>query len=205
MIDNFSSIFYTFIFLLPGGIINTVVKSITPVKKISAGQELLRWLAYSIVNNAIWSWAFILLWENMSPESVGFWLILVAIVMFTSFLTGCLLGIILVKDVIRKAAKKIGLPIEHPVPTAWDYVFSKRDTPCYVIVTVNDGTKHYGYFGTASLASSDEDDRDIYLEYVYDLDENQEWIPKSNRRGMLINSSQISSIEFLEIEEDRDE
>jgi hypothetical protein len=57
--------------------------------------------------------------------------------------------------------KFIGLRPIHPVPTGWDWIFS-RTGACFVLVTVTDGTVIAGYFGGDSMASSDPDRRDIY-------------------------------------------
>lgn len=203
MINSLESVLYSALFLLPGGIINAIVKSITPTKKFSSSQELLRWIAYSILNWAIWSWLFLIILKHLDSSKVCYWIILLVTLSITSIVTGYLIGLIQSKSIIRRIAKRLGLNIEHSVPTGWDFVFSKRDSPCFIIVSMDDGTKYYGYFGENSLASSDNDNRDIYIEYIYDLDEDGSWKPASNCRGALINSSHISSVEFLEQEEEK--
>lgn len=200
MINDISTAVYTCLFLLPGGIINTTIKTITPTKKYTSSQELLRWLAYSVSNGALWCWAFILMLKILDPSRLLFWWASLLLVIVSSLITGLVLGLIQSHCLVRKALKRTGLNVEHPIPTAWDFIFSTTNSPCFVIVTMDDGTKYYGYYGEESLASSDNDNRDIYIEHVYDLDNEENWIPAGNNRGVLINSSHVACIEFLEQE-----
>ena len=56
------------------------------------------------------------------------------------------------------------------VPTSWDYKFFKTQHPVYVKIRLKNGEQILGYFGTGSFASSDDKERDIYLEKICDLD-----------------------------------
>lgn len=49
----------------------------------------------------------------------------------------------------------------HPVPTAWDYYFSKQEE-AWIIVTLKNGKTIYGKFSEHSFASSDAEERDLY-------------------------------------------
>lgn len=204
MIDSINTIIYTCIFLLPGGIINGIVRRISPSYYLTSPQQLILWLGYSVCNNAIWSWSYITLYKNVSSKSISFWILLIIIIIITSTLTGIILGLIRDKDVVRKLAGKIGVSIEHPIPTAWDYVLSKQKASCYMIVALVDGTKYYGYFGYNSFASSNNMMRDIYLENVYKLNDKKEWIIEPGR-SILVNSNQISSIEIINEGSDENE
>ena len=99
---------------------------------------------------------------------------------------------------MRIAATHMNIRVENSIPTAWDYVMSNQRKPCFMLVTLNDGTHFQGHYGENSLASSDNDYRDIYLEYVYDIDESGEWklVPD---KSVLINANQIASIEIIEL------
>jgi hypothetical protein len=66
-----------------------------------------------------------------------------------------------------------------------------------VIVTLNDGTQIPGYFGPSSLASSDPDHKDIFLEKVYTIPEGGgDWVEVERSAGIHIDGAQIAYIEF---------
>ena len=82
------------------------------------------------------------------------------------------------------------------MPTGWDWIFSRTEE-CYVIVTLKDGTEVAGYFGTNSMASSDPDRRDIYLEKVYKIPEDGGiWEIVDGSLGIHIDGSEIALVEF---------
>lgn len=200
MITGFDTVLYSCLFLLPGGIIEGITRAIKPRRKMTAAQELLRWLGYSAVNNAIWCWAILFVWNHLSHDSIVTWIVLLAVVVISSTITGIILGIIHSKDVVRRAANHMRIRVENSIPTAWDYVMSNQREPCFMLVTLTDGTHFYGYYGEDSLASSDNNYRDIYLEYVYDIDESGEWKIAHNK-SVLINANQIASIEMIRVED----
>ena len=65
-------------------------------------------------------------------------------------------------------------------------------------MTLTDGTEIAGYMAEQSMASSDPDRKDIYMELVYTLPEEEdgEWQPVEGSLGMHIDGSQIAYIEF---------
>jgi hypothetical protein len=86
----------------------------------------------------------------------------------------------------------------NPIPTGWDWIFSTTD-PCYVLITLNDGTEIAGFFGDHSMASSDPERKDIYIERVYTVPEdNRPWVTVDGSLGMHVDGSQIAYIEFRE-------
>jgi Family of unknown function (DUF6338) len=54
---------------------------------------------------------------------------------------------------------------QNSVPTAWDSVFTDIK-PCWVIVTLKDGSKVYGFLGQGSHVSSDHEERDIFISHT---------------------------------------
>ncbi len=108
---------------------------------------------------------------------------------------GVALGVNARKNYARRLLRWLGLNPVHPVPAAWDWKFG--DTPgSYVIVTLTDGKCIYGYCGEASFASSDPAERDVYIEKVYELDEDNVW-QDPGPRSMLIKAAEIRFVEFI--------
>ncbi|WP_306116901.1 MULTISPECIES: DUF6338 family protein, partial [unclassified Roseovarius] len=94
--------------------------------------------------------------------------------------------------------------IEHPIRKAYDYAFTHDRPPGFVILTFQDGVEIYGYFGPESLAANDPARSDIYLERLYDIDEDGQWSEKNIGRSAVISLEGIRSIEFLDPEGEQD-
>ncbi|HEV8640144.1 MAG TPA: DUF6338 family protein [Methylomirabilota bacterium] len=93
-----------------------------------------------------------------------------------------------------------GLHRPHPVPTAWDYVFS-HSTGSWVLVTLADGSTVAGIFSARSFASSDAAERDLFLEQLYRVEDDGPWQPVPMNRGVWIRGEAIRAIEFLQFQE----
>lgn len=197
ILDSIDTIFYTSLFLIPGYIIEEITATLMPRKKYADGIKFLRCLSYSLLNCAIWSWAYLLVISELSKDSIWYWLFGLIITAIGAFTVGILLGVIRKKDIIRKIFKKINIQIEHPIPTAWDYKFCNTEGLRWVIVTLEDDKCVYGKYSSASLSSSDPDERDIYLEEIYTFEEDGSWILVPRSDGMLIKGTAIKHIEFF--------
>ena len=92
------------------------------------------------------------------------------------------------------------MPVQNPIRRAYDFAFLQHDIEGFVILTYDDGTKVYGYFGENSLAASDPERSDIYLERLYDVDDSGQWYEKTPPRGGLLKLDGMRSLEFLEPE-----
>lgn len=87
--------------------------------------------------------------------------------------------------------------IIDPHPTAWDYQFSKGKT-YWVIVHLKDKRKIGGLFGLDSYASNYPNKQQIYLQEVWEIDDDGIFKNKINQtKGILILDSEIIAIEFF--------
>lgn len=68
----------------------------------------------------------------------------------------------------------------------------------FVIITLQDDSKIYGLYGENSFTSTEPDERDIYLEKIYDIDEQNNWVENEYSLGIHILQNQIKTIEFLQ-------
>lgn len=98
--------------------------------------------------------------------------------------------------------RRLSLPVIHPVERAYDFAFIKDRSPGFVILTFKDGSQIYGFFGTQSLASTDRNRSDIYLERLYNAQDDGQWLEATPQRSAVITLDDIRSIEFLETEGD---
>lgn len=192
-VDSFDIVFYTAIFVLPGFVINSIIGFINPPKKHNDGIFLLKCIGYSLVSCAAWCWLYlIVIRSNIHP--VGRWLLLFIISLIGSSFIGFAIAIIKQHQIIDRMLWKIKIRTIHTTPTAWDYLFSKQESG-FVIVTLIDDQKLYGWYSSQSFTSSDPDERDIFIEKGYRID-GEKWTLDEQSQGFYIAKDQIKVIEF---------
>ncbi len=196
LIESFDAVFYTAIFVLPGFIINGIISAFNPTKKLSEGVLLLKSLLYSIIHCAIWSWLYKIIFEISDKYPKTYWFILVLATIIAASVLAAIIGLIQQKQLIRKVLAFFKIYILHSIPNSWDYCFSKNQST-WLIVTLVDGGMIYGQFSTNSFASSDTEERDLYIEKIYRIDDNKAWIEIEGIDGIYIPKEQIKTIEFL--------
>lgn len=199
-INSFDVVFYTFAFIVPGYIVEEILSSLMPMKRQDSG-KIARCIAFSILSSALWmSWLIKLLQKLCSSDTVRYWVLLSLLVLITSSITGFILGVIRATDCIRKlfnkAFGKLGISMEHPIPTAWDYRFKYLDEGAWVTIRMDNGKFIRGRYYTKSFASSDHEYRDLYLEEAYIKDADEQWVKIENTQGVWISPEAIKHIEF---------
>lgn len=138
----------------------------------------------------------ILLWFTAKPEFLFLLKILLA-----PTLLGILLGYNLTAGWKNAMLRRLSLPVVHPVQRAHDFAFGKDREAGFVIVTYFDGTVVSGYFGEASLAATDGNRSDLYLERLYTVGDDDVWTEPAPKRSGLISLNNVRSIEFLDNQE----
>lgn len=202
-LDSLETVLLTCIFIAPGFVVDGISNAFSPNGKRNEGVTFLYCLLYSVIHCAICSWAYILTWKLEDENLTVFLLIMCVIALIGAFVLGIIIGLFKSKQWLRKLARKFKCNISHPIPSAWDFYFSKQ-IPSYVIVTLIDGTTIYGYFGYKSYSSSDCDERDIFIEKTFKADGENLWCDDDESLGILIHQSQIKMIEFLQGDESYD-
>ncbi len=107
---------------------------------------------------------------------------------------GVMLGLSAYHGLGRKLFSRVGLKTVHPMPTAWDYKFALNES-CWVLVTLTDGTTYAGLISSRSFASTDQSERDLYIERLYNVGDDNKWTEAGNK-GLLILAGQIRTVEF---------
>ena len=196
-IDSLETLLLTCIFVAPGFLIDGIVNIFSPSGKRNEGVHFLYCLLYSAIHCAVCSWAYILVWDLKESKITYFLLAMCGIALAGAITLGILIGIFKSKAWIRRFLRKCKCNVSMSIPTAWDDYFAKQ-IASYVIVTLQDDSKIYGYFGSDSFASSEADERDIFVEKLYRLDDNKNWTEIPGSLGVLLQASQIKTIEFLQ-------
>lgn len=124
-----------------------------------------------------------------------YWILLLVITLAGAALLAVFIGVVKQKEIIERLFEKININKIHPVPTAWDYYFSKQEAS-WIIVTLKNGKTIYGEFSDNSFASSDPEERDLYIEKTYSINEDMTWAEDEKSKGILISKDEIETIEF---------
>lgn len=180
-------------FLVPGLVI-LYVRSQFLTGRMQAQKEAL--LAYFALSVVWWGVSLpVVTWLLGQPlvaaERPGTWLLLT---FAGPAIIGILLGVNASKGWTRRLLAVVGLQLVHVMPTAWDWKFEGMSAS-WVLVTLKDGTRFAGFCGSDSFISSDPQERDIYIQRIYDLDENDTWIDRGEK-GLLVPHGETRSIEF---------
>lgn len=83
---------------------------------------------------------------------------------------GLFLGINAQRGLSRSLLRWCRLNPVHVMPTAWDWKFGGMKEQ-WILVTLKDGTRFAGFCGKDSFMSSDPAERDIYIQWIYDIDD----------------------------------
>lgn len=194
IIDSFDAIFYTAIFILPGFIVNSVIDTANPPQKQNEGIYLLKCIFFSLISCAIYSWLYKIVIDCEKISTSLHWILLIVISIAGSFFLGIAIAIIKQHQWLAWMLSKLKINTIHTTPTAWDYYFSKQKSS-FVIITLLDDTKLYGWYSNNSFTSSDYEERDIFVEKGY-IFENGNWEEDSESEGFYVAKDQIKLIEF---------
>lgn len=178
------------LFVAPGFISLKIWGLISPTQKTKLSDSLIEAVIFSSFNYIITAWLYDILREFVFVWIVWVYYLLVIVIL-------PILWPILLKAVLN--IKFIKEKIISPIPKSWDYYFIKRG-PCFMLIHLNDGELLGGLYGLGSFASSYPEEEDLYLQEVWEIDEDGSFIKKmTDTKGLLINHSAIKYIEFFDI------
>ena len=183
--------------VVPGFIIAKVRQQFITGQREAVSKELLEYLTFGAINFAFFSWLIYLLGHGslgIGWRATG-WLV---VILIGPVVLGMASGIAAQKGLKHRLLgawpfRLVDVKSVHAVPTAWDWKFSKMPGQ-FVLIYLKDGRYFAGYCGADSFISSNPNERDLYVEDVYDLDENDKWI--KTRKSLLVLANEISTIEF---------
>ncbi len=199
MNDIIFSICMAIAFIIPGFIIIGVTERSIPKGKKEYNLKLLDFFIYSFINAILWAIPIYSIYLNIDWWKVHYirlWLSIILITIVSPFIISLIIICINKYDLIRKICNYFGVNLIEPEPSAWDYKFSKMEAE-WVIVTLTDNTVIAGFMGGLSCASSNESERDIYINEVYKIDDDNNWKIQTDTDGILIKAENIKYIEFF--------
>lgn len=111
---------------------------------------------------------------------------------------GVLFGFTLARGWSSAILRRLSVPATSPVQRGYDFAFGQQRSPSFVIVTYEDGTVVRGYYGEQSLAATDAQRSDIFLERLYAEGQDGQWNEMEPTRSGLLSLKGVRSIEFLD-------
>lgn len=176
--------------LLPGFVSLRVYGLMVPAQRTETSQQVLDALAYGVLNLGLWLVPMLLLLPAPADRPIGFWLFMVVVLVVSPVVLGVAAYRVLMWDRLRRW-------IRHPMPTAWDHFFSRRE-PCWILFRLRNGRSVAGYYGANSFASSYPHRRDIYVEEAWVIDDDGQFQWKvPDTAGALVSIEDCELIEFF--------
>ncbi len=195
---TYEALYLVLAFVVPGFLIHSTKANFLTQRSVAPQLDIVQFLTLSAINYAAWYWLIYLInnsaffQSSSALSAVGWaWVILIG-----PILLGLSLGFASQKDWFHKLFRRIGLLPVHPIPTAWEWTFGKMHAPRWILVTMKDGRTVAGLFGDRSFASSDPGERDLYIEQLWDIDENGNWAKGPEEKSVLISGGEIRFVEL---------
>ena len=205
-IGTVDALFIVLAFVVPGFVMSFVRSQFATGRPQKGTDQVLMYLTLSAINYAVFSWLVAILVVTDFPREHPFWAAFLwyVVILLGPAALGAALGIAIQRDLLRPLFAKLRLQPVHIVPTAWDYQFGRLREAHWVLVRLKDGSTVAGFFGPSSFASSDPEERDVFIEQVYRIDENEAWHRMSEGHGALVLGDEIRSVEFWPVVSERE-
>ena len=198
MIESFDIVFFTLAFAVPGFLIDSFLRKFIPKETRADSYNFLYFLSLSCLNYAVWSWLIYIIGKSdyftTRPILTGFaWF---AILFVGPMIIATIILCLYKFKFFGKATAFFRLNATHPIPTSWDYKFSRINEKKWVVIVLEDDSEIAGLWWANSFASSLADERDVYLEEVYSVSEDGTWSKVQRTDGMYIKGDKIKLIQF---------
>ena len=196
-IVNHESLYIVVAFILPGLIASYVRSQFLSGRIQSQSESILTYLTLSLV----YAGMVIPIFGEFPGTTVDGsrdGLLWFAIIFIGPAAFGGVLGFIAQQGPGRRILRRWGINSDHVIPSAWDWRFSSLEE-CWVMITLKNETKFAGYCGQNSFMSSDPSERDMFIEHVFAVGDDDTW-KSCPGKSLLVTSGEISTIEFWRIE-----
>lgn len=161
--DSVTDIFFIIAAFVPGFIFYAALSHFVPHREMKFKEQfLLRLFMGSALNYAVCSpvMYLLLVGEIFKDSPIGAAILWGIIIVVVPTVLGLVGAAFCQKGWIYPLASLLRLRPINPIPTGWDWQFGRIE-PCFLLVTLRNGTQLAGYFGESSIASSNPDNKDI--------------------------------------------
>ena len=178
--------------LLPGFIMCNIVDLTNPPKKFQQWRYAITCVLFSIMN--IGCCFIYYIWLISLEDDRAIIVFIISSVLLSSIIASYISYIKQHEYFNDFVEKWFNLNSIGTTPTAWGKLFSQFGES-YVKVTLKDDTVFYGFWSDInSVASTDEDIDDIFIEKIY---KNDKWEEDEADNGLYISKGQIKCIELM--------
>jgi hypothetical protein len=198
---SIETVYIALICVVPGYIFLTIRNQFVAGQDRLGTEQLLAFVTYSAVNFALFGWINLVVVPHEAAQWVQISVWMLTLLVGPAVL-GFVSGVCAQKELGGKLYARLGLNSVHPTARSWDWIFH-RAHPCFVLVTLKDGSQCAGYWGVnaagpQSFASSDTKERDLYISQVFEIPDDGPWRP--TQKSIFIASGEIRTIEFIQEE-----
>jgi len=181
-------------FVIPGFVSLKTYELLFPSTPKDSSKQLVDAVAYSCVNYALLFWPiYEVEAHNIRTNWPRFYLAFYAFVLFIAPIS----WVYLLKRLRSSRFFQQALP--HPTSKPWDYVFGQR-REYWIVVTLKDGTRIAGKYGSSSFASSAPSTEQLYLEETWVLNDDDGFErPRTDTAGIIILASDVNTVELFNI------
>ena len=177
------------VFFVPGFVSLKIWQLMIPSERLRIADQALEIVSFGCLNFAVLFWLVGIGIRETSPPWIRYLSFSGVLLVFPA-LWPVILGAILKSNLLRGR-------IVHPTPRSWDYFFNRGEL-CYVLVHLRGGKLIAGFYGPDSFASSFPNPKDIYLEQVWKVNKNGEFLHAiEDTAGVLISHEYIDYMEFF--------
>jgi len=201
MPQSLNAVVVIILFIIPGFITDRIIALTIPRAKRDSTEIILTAITFSCINYAIFSWLILLMIFKGFPSRYETWFIFswLGILLIGPIIEGFAFNWLVNSKLYRKLFGLLKLKNIQLIPKSWDYHFGKEE-PCWILLTLKDGTKIGGFFGSDSFASSFPAEEDLYIEELWEIDEKGKFKqPVQNSGGCLIRRNEINFMEFFKL------
>jgi hypothetical protein len=205
-ITSTEAVYIALICVVPGYVFLTFRNQFIAGQDRLGTEQLLAFVTYSAVNFAVFGWINLV----VVPHEAAVWIRL--LVWFLTLLVGpavlgLVSGVFSQKEWGGKLYAMLGLNVVHPTARSWDWIFH-RVHPCFILVTLKDGSQCAGYWGvnpagTQSFASSDPKERDLYISQMFEITDSGPW--RRIQKSIFIAAGEVRTVEFIQEDISNDE
>lgn len=129
----------------------------------------------------------------------------IVVIFIWPVLAGVFIAWLVRRKIVDKLLDKLGMSYVDRTPTAWDWAVRVPETR-WIRVYLNDGKIVAGWYGKKSFSSLYHSKRDIYLEQMWLLDDEETITePQANTDGVWISHEAIRNIVFQKGQENGQE
>jgi len=182
-----------FIFFVPGFISMKVYSLLIPSDSIDFSKSILEAVSFSCINFALLYVPIVSIHSDdfQYVHPVWYYIVTLIVLFIAPIVWPILYNKIISTSFFRRS-------ILHPIQKPWDYVFGNKK-PYWVIVHLKDGRRIGGAYLFKSFSSSYPAPEQIYLEELWQLDQEGRFTKKIERSsGIIISASDFQAIELFQ-------